>query len=196
MFIEKAKISPYFPCHGLDFLLLWAKLGAELREFTASPYSRWILARHQKIYRLFLGGPGTLILVFRSWKTHWWRNNWDKFHLWRETDIWLKLDWILSSKESELDWVALTLEKQREGRGEELRRGWYSDAIPIQLKFKEKNTAKEKETDNAKKGGNKQRGGCETKGSDEEPLQLAITGKSLSIKESLCSLSLSKEYQL
>lgn len=58
------------------------------------------------------------------------------------------------------------------------------------------NAAKEKKTDSAKRGGKEERGGDETKGHDEELLQLTITGQSLSIRESLCSLSLSKEYQL
>lgn len=117
--LKRQKISQYFPCDGLDFLLLWAKLCAELREFTASPYSRWILARHQKIYSFSLGGPGTLILVFRRWQTHWWRNNWDKFHLQRETDIWLKLglDFIMKEK-----WIRLSFTDLGKTQGGERRR--------------------------------------------------------------------------
>lgn len=53
-----------------------------------------------------------------------------------------------------------------------------------------------RKTDSTKRGVKEERGGDETKGHDEELLQLTITGQSLSIREYLCSLSLSKEYQL
>lgn len=62
---------------------------------------------------------GTLILMFRSWHTHRWRNNWDKSQLRRETDIWLKLglDFIIKGK-----WIRLTcidLEKEKKRREEQ-----------------------------------------------------------------------------
>lgn len=55
---------------------------------------------------------------------------------------------------------------------------------------------REEKSDTAKRGVKEGRGGNKTKGRDEELLQLTNTGQSLSIKESLCSLSLSKEHQL
>lgn len=59
-----------------------------------------------------------------------------------------------------------------------------------------RNAAKEKKTDSAKRGVKEESGSDETKGCDEELLQLTNTGQSLSIKEPICSLSLSKEHQL
>lgn len=58
------------------------------------------------------------------------------------------------------------------------------------------NREKKKKSDSAKRGVKEGRGGDKTKGRDEEWLQLTNTGQSLSITESLCSLSLSKEHQL
>lgn len=117
--LKRRPISPHSPCQGLDFLLLWVKLYAALREFTAPPYSRWILTRHQKIYHFSLGGPGTLILMFRSWQTHQWRNNWDKSQLQGETDIWLKLglDFIIKEK-----WIRLSCIDLGKTEGGERRR--------------------------------------------------------------------------
>lgn len=111
-------ISPHSPCRA-GFLLLWVKLYAALREFTAAPYSWWILTRHQKIYHFPLGGPGTRILMFRSWQTHQWTNNWDKSQLQGETDIWLKLglDFIIKEK-----WIRLSCIDLGKTEGGERRR--------------------------------------------------------------------------
>lgn len=62
------------------------------------------------------GVPGTLILMFRSWQTQRWRNNWDKSQLRRETDIWLKLglDFIIKEKWIRLSWTDLGKNRWKE----------------------------------------------------------------------------------
>lgn len=107
----------------------------------------------------------------------------------------LSWDWILSSNQIELDRVLPTLEKQtrQTSEGEDYKVMLFTSCSDLG-----RNAAKErkKKSDAAKRGVKEGRGGDKTKGRDEELLQLTNTGQSLSIKESLCSLSLSKEHQL